>query len=205
MLDFIVRHQEGLIIAIGTLVSALLLWVAFKDNVPPPVRSPTVKLSLDRGARLSYNSPDSFREGYSLRLPYERSEPTHAPPPRKSRKTIVLVFIAIVLWFLVRFIASLRPVPISAGLRLPEITHTRPGNVSLIIFLHGWNGDGVSTWKLFPALARADARFKHCDFLVIDYPTYFEHRDLNITDLSDFIGKSLESDLHVFERYQSVT
>lgn len=103
------------------------------------------------------------------------------------------------------FVARKKPIPSTIALELPRIIQTAPNNRALIVFVHGWNGDGTGTWRAFPNLVRNDPRFKTHDILVIDYPTFVLRRELNITDLSDFIGTSLEEDLDIYNRYPTIT
>jgi pimeloyl-ACP methyl ester carboxylesterase len=197
MLDFIVRHQESLLIAIGTASSLLLLIAAAAGSDLPPARR-SFRFAETRGARLAVLDQGSYVN--SLVSPI--STPAHQAGGGKG---CIFVFLAIAVWFGFKIVASLRPIPPAIGLKLPQIIRRSPSNDSLIIFLHGWNGGGAETWQRFPTIVQHDKRFIHDDLLIINYPTYFLRRDLNITDLSEFVGKSLESDLHVFERYRTIT
>lgn len=206
MLDFIVRHQEGLLLAIGTVVSAIMLSFAMASGSAPPAGTP---FDSAWAVNIRYGFPPLQGKRFRrtrLRIPravHRRRIPPEAP--RQSNRRLLLGGAAVAIWIAFKFVAALRPIPPAAGLQLPELIRTGPANTSLIIFLHGWNGDAVSTWQQFPQLAQRDQRIKGHDFLIINYPTYFLRRDLNITQLSEFIGRSLESDLHVFEHYRSVT
>lgn len=66
----------------------------------------------------------------------------------------------------------------------------------LLIFIHGWNGDDT-TWKKFPDFVEKDNRFRDVDRWIINYPTYFNERQLDLKGLSNWIQKGYKvKELH---------
>ncbi len=88
-------------------------------------------------------------------------------------------------------IASSEPVSKTVGLELPPPISKHESD-TLIIFIHGWNGDNDKTWEDFPMYASGDPELSHTDVLLISYPTFMLRRNLNIDGVSTFLNKDLK-------------
>jgi pimeloyl-ACP methyl ester carboxylesterase len=111
---------------------------------------------------------------------------------------LFLVATAVSLWL----IAPTEPIPKDIGLKfneldaiaLPPIQPPLENNPrSLIIFLHGWNGDPKDTWREFPRLVRSDPAFVNHQVVELAYPTYMLRRNLRASQLSGVLANELES------------
>jgi hypothetical protein len=74
---------------------------------------------------------------------------------------------------------------------------------SLLLMIHGWNGDPTETWKQFPSLFRQDPRFRKTDILLVHYPTFIVRRNLHIPGLSKFVREQLQ-DYRARRPYESM-
>lgn len=107
------------------------------------------------------------------------------------------------------------PVPRTAGLSLPPITKSGPkitskeatesalenNNKNLLIFIHGWRGSD-KTWEKFHELAEKDPSIQ-ADKLVINYPHYMWKRQLDISELSEWVEETLNTQ-RVYRRYEKI-
>jgi hypothetical protein len=62
---------------------------------------------------------------------------------------------------------------------------------SVLLYIHGWNGDAEGTWQQFPLLACDDPRFARTDVISIDYPTYMSQKGFTIAETTSRIYKEL--------------
>jgi len=108
--------------------------------------------------------------------------------PVKLVTTVGLCLVILVFGLL----AALRPVPKTVALELPPPVRETPDNPYLILFIHGWMGDAIETWRRFPELVMEDSRFAKCDIISLSYPTYIVRRSLSIPELSQWLTRELE-------------
>ena len=63
-----------------------------------------------------------------------------------------------------------------------------------LIFIHGWNGDALNTWRTFPRLACEDRRFHgSVAVLLYSYPTYFLKKNPSIVEIASNLNQEIET------------
>jgi hypothetical protein len=75
-----------------------------------------------------------------------------------------------------------------------------PGNQSIIVFVHGIFGDGVSTWTnrdgtYWPALLGSDAFFSSNDIYIYEYTSRFAGSGLSIDEVAENMRLVFDADL----------
>ena len=136
--------------------------------------------------------------------------------PQRPRKKAIAVAVVLSLLLIgssaITESIDFKPINKSAHLTLPEIDQVATNSVSeksknsasLLIFLHGWNGDD-STWKKFRELAKSDLKLIDLNVSTwsIPYTTYMIRRNLNISDLSNLLEEKLHSE-RVYKRFKKI-
>lgn len=75
---------------------------------------------------------------------------------------------------------------------LPESLCHPGGRDAIVVFVHGWRGDGAGTWKRFPELACADPGLAEAEIVTIDYPTFLTSSNNTILELAAWVGEELK-------------
>lgn len=78
----------------------------------------------------------------------------------------------------------------------------RTNATKLILFLHGWNGDPSSTWRLWPRIVCDDKRFEDAEVIVAHYPTFMVRRNLRLVEVARWLSE--QPDVIGGPRYQRV-
>ncbi len=89
-----------------------------------------------------------------------------------------------------------------------RIVHSRPGNRSILVFVHGVLGDGEKTWTsgtgvFWPDLIDKDKDLSFLDIYVQSFPSPVFGRSFKVDELADVMHRDMLN-LHIFERYDSV-
>jgi pimeloyl-ACP methyl ester carboxylesterase len=100
-------------------------------------------------------------------------------------------------------LGAFRPIPPTVALDLPPPLRETSENPYLILFVHGWMGDSVETWRRFPELVMRDRRFDKCDIISVSYPTYIVRRSLSIPQLSQWLTRELQQ-RGCYPRYKKI-
>jgi hypothetical protein len=76
---------------------------------------------------------------------------------------------------------------VTARLNFPEPECNRPSRSGIVVFIHGWTGDALETWKQYPRLMCNDERFAAFDVVSIGYPTLLDNRGFTIAQTAAWI------------------
>ena len=87
--------------------------------------------------------------------------------------------------------------------KAPDQDILRPNNhENVVMFVHGYTGDAMGTWKHFRELLRDDPDLGGYDFLFLDYPSRFVGPNPDIEFVGRFLGteyrERLSSYKHVY-------
>jgi pimeloyl-ACP methyl ester carboxylesterase len=80
---------------------------------------------------------------------------------------------------------------IETQLTFPAPLCERKTRDSVLVFIHGWNGDVNETWQQFPKLACDDPRLSHTDIISVGYPTYMKQSGFPIVVTASWIYERL--------------
>jgi hypothetical protein len=80
---------------------------------------------------------------------------------------------------------------IESGMTLPAPLCQRPTHDSVLLFIHGWNGDAKDTWQQFPRLACDDPRLLHTEIFSVGYPTYMQKSGFTVGEIALWIYREL--------------
>jgi pimeloyl-ACP methyl ester carboxylesterase len=87
-------------------------------------------------------------------------------------------------------LGSKQAIPRTAALPFPDPVCNH-GNSKLLLFLHGWRGDSVGTWRQFPHLTCADSTLSDLTVLAVDYPISITERNMRIGQFASWINDRL--------------
>lgn len=180
LFDYVVVYQTAVIAGLGALVILLILTFRFPQIVE------TIRTTLG-----------STREATRLEGLLQIAPKLFAVYP--------LGMSGVVFGSGLMVASLLSPIPDDSFLELPKFSCIREPNAkTLLIFIHGWNGDIEETWQKFPDLACRDSRLQSTDILAYAYPTYLRKRpNWRITRLADYLDEKGRS-LGLFSRYEKV-
>jgi pimeloyl-ACP methyl ester carboxylesterase len=80
---------------------------------------------------------------------------------------------------------------IESGMTFPAPLCQRPTRDSVLLFIHGWNGDAKDTWQQFPRLACDDPRLLHTEIFSVGYPTYMQESGFTVVETALWIYREL--------------
>jgi hypothetical protein len=204
IVDFLLRNQWLTVPAVAMLlylpITAFLRWW----NEPPPALGFP---PLDSGDWFGIDLPGTR---YSRRaLPEGEQVEIGVLPPVPAEATLLTLsrrrrrVLGALLVLGLAAVGLMHPIPLAAGLPLPQLSRDEPTNKSLLIFIHGWNGDPVDTWQRFPRLAIEDPALKAFNILVVNYPTYYVKRNLDVETLARWLDDGFARD-GVYRRYENI-
>jgi pimeloyl-ACP methyl ester carboxylesterase len=101
-----------------------------------------------------------------------------------------VTLIALVSGALGYLVGRSEPVPKTLALEFPQPDCERQSS-TVLIFLHGWRGDPLDTWRRFPELACHDAALQTVTIMSLNYPTYVFDRNLSMAQTASWINKRL--------------
>lgn len=111
--------------------------------------------------------------------------------------TLFAIFLAITA------IGFFEPVSKATALPLPPASRDLPSNKSLIVFVHGWDGDPRATWQVFPELVQRDETFDSFNVIAISYPSFYARRNLGMRAMARWLNERFERE-RIYERYENI-
>src|SRR6266849_129551 len=90
------------------------------------------------------------------------------------------------------------------ALEMPRLHCSHSGNSHLLIFVHGWAGDPQGTWRRFPDLVCDDRNLQDSDVLVLNYPTFMQRRNLDVSELASWLNEELDASILRDARYARI-
>ncbi len=88
------------------------------------------------------------------------------------------------------------PLPIPGGIKTVAHWAERPSG-NLVIFVHGFRGDAMGTWQIFPTLLTGHKRFRRTDLLFYGYEAKVTAPSKSGALFREFLDRLLSSDLRI--------
>jgi hypothetical protein len=216
--DALIRHRQEIIwfvVALALLPTAALVWMAirkwFTRTTAPHTgfrRRPTLGVGIPGNilatwipnravGRQSPSLPEAtwklfaaFQEFFSALFGTVRQNPKWAAAALGG---LLIIVGGKLLW------DRKQTQLVIAGLNFPPSQCARSPRAGAVVFIHGWSGDAQETWKRFPELMCADARFNAFEVVSIGYPTLMDARDLSIAQMAEWILEGLRDRVKIKE------
>ena len=186
LLDLLIRNQFLLL-----LFPAIILLVLSVVRRLPSIRTVHYRNRSSGIHRKTRDPPSNYRKMVLLALKW-------FPPAKLS---LAIGFLSLSL--LVAGFGRFSPISQATALPLPPPVRELPDNKSLLIFLHGWDGDPLDTWKDFPRLVLGDTTFDSFNIRVVSYPTYYARRNLGIRSMARWLNDRFDRD-GIYAQYESI-
>jgi len=192
--DFVVRNQGKLLGAFSVLMVVLAFWYfKFRRSQETPAESPSGAFGVAPQIAVPFPA-DNLVLGIQPTVPEMLKTVTKPVRPLVYSLIIGAIISAIIGWF--------EPIPPEAGLEWPGYFSEKKDAKVLVIFIHGFKGDHLATWKSFPSLLRDDDRFPALDIISVHYPTFIKRRNLKLPQLAKWIQFHLQE--HHPRKYDKV-
>ena len=196
LLDFLIRNQSNLWFVPAT------IWVMLGvGRLVAGVRGPGIFFPQHRPIVYPWQRPkDDSRKYHSHELEGVRLAVTFRSIFASYEPYVHHSSLGLLLWSL---FLGFSPVPQAVALPLPPPARELQNNKNLLVFMHGWDGDPLDTWKSFPQLVLADTTFDSFNVSVVSYPTYYARRNLGIRPMARWLNDRFDRD-GIYARYENI-
>jgi PGAP1-like protein len=106
--------------------------------------------------------------------------------------SLVAAVLALLVGLIFKYVADASSKKIiETTMNFPAQLCKRTTRDSVLLFLHGWNGDIGETWQQFPRLACDDPSLSRTDVISVGYPTYMKKSGYTVVETAMWIYQEL--------------